>query len=441
MRNPKLIVSGSSYDRGLEHLLKMWPDVLKEVPEAQLKIFYGWELFDRMHGNNPERHAWKEKMQGLMKQPGITHLGRISHDACVKEFESAGVWAYPTHFGEISCITAMRAQALGAVPVVIDYAALQETVQHGIKVPGDIWDTEVKEKFKSELIALLKDEKRQEEIRAEMIPWAKEKFTWSKVAEQWEEEFKGVSSLERQVESLMDDNQPLKAWDLVKDTDSPLKERVYLRVKHAFEPEVYKKYYSEELTELPVDGDIYLRMDEGWPRFGWIIPRIRVLKPKSVLDLGCADGGVCLTLAKDGIKCIGINLYGPSVELATRRAEALKLPATFKKEDLFDTTDKADVVVMMEVLEHLPDPQKGVDKAMSLLNEGGTAFFSTPSTEHVGIKQHKEEVGREGWDDGKPSGHLRLFTEDEFKNLFRSYKIKEFFVDDEKCMITEVVKK
>src|SRR5687768_16441686 len=118
MRDTKTIVYGSSYDRGLEHLLKMWPDIIKEVPEAKLRIFYGWVLFDKMLSGNPASMAWKGKMEELMKQPGITHLGRISHGACEVEFQNAGIWAYPTHFGEISCITAMRAQALGAVPVV-----------------------------------------------------------------------------------------------------------------------------------------------------------------------------------------------------------------------------------------------------------------------------------------------------------------------------------
>jgi FkbM family methyltransferase len=63
VRNPKRIVYGSSYDRGLEHLLKMWPDIRKEVPDAELRIFYGWVMFDKVAANNPERLAWKEKMQ------------------------------------------------------------------------------------------------------------------------------------------------------------------------------------------------------------------------------------------------------------------------------------------------------------------------------------------------------------------------------------------
>lgn len=190
MRNNKRIVYGSSYDRGLEHLLKMWPEIKAEVPEAELHIFYGWNLFDKGYEGNPAMMEWKEKINELMLQDGITHLGRIGHEAVKKELENAGVWSYPTHFGEISCITAMKAQAYGAIPVVVNYAALQETVQHGIKVDGDIYDQETKDEFRKQLVSLLKDENRQEEIRGPMMEWARKRFSWSEVAKQWSNEFK-----------------------------------------------------------------------------------------------------------------------------------------------------------------------------------------------------------------------------------------------------------
>lgn len=189
MRNPKRIVYGSSYDRGLEHLLKMWPAIRKEVPDAELRIFYGWELFDVAWRDNPERMAWKEKMQKLMDQEGITHLGRISHEAVKEEFEQAGVWAYPTHFGEISCITAMKAQAYGAIPVVVDYAALHETVQFGYKIEGDIYDEETQEAFKKVLVETLKNPPSTGD-RGEMTDWAEHKFSWANVAKQWTDEFR-----------------------------------------------------------------------------------------------------------------------------------------------------------------------------------------------------------------------------------------------------------
>lgn len=442
MRNSKTVIYGSSYDRGLEHLLKLWPDVIKEVPDAKLEIFYGWDLFARFYANNPERMAWKDKIDKLMNQPGITHLGRISHEACIKEHERAGIWAYPTHFGEISCITAMRAQVYGSIPVVIDYAALKETVQYGVKVDGDIYEQETKDKYTKELINLLKDEKKQEEIRKPMMKWAKEKFAWSGVAKQWDSEFKN-ESLEAQVEELMENNQSLKAWDLVKDTDSPLKEKMWPRIKHAFNKEDYIKYYSEQLEEKPFDEEVAFNIHKYIPRYNWMVNKLVKKLPKTLCDLGCADGALCLTLAKMGVLTTGVNLHKPSVDFANNRARKNRLydnmMARFLCMDLFDKQGKYEVVSMQEVLEHLPDPQKGVDHAMSLLDVGGRAFFSTPRVDHMGVELHKAEIGHKKWyEEDAPTGHLRLMTEEEFKDLFKKYKIVDYHLDEERCMNAEV---
>jgi len=81
----------------------MWPDVKKAVPDAELHIFYGWDLFVRFYQNNPASMAWKNKIDKLMEQEGITHHGRVPQAEMRGWIEKCGVWAYPTHFGEISC--------------------------------------------------------------------------------------------------------------------------------------------------------------------------------------------------------------------------------------------------------------------------------------------------------------------------------------------------
>lgn len=196
----------SSYDRGLEHLLKIWPKVVEEVPDATLDIFYGWNLFDSFYSNNPERMAWKDKMNKMMEYKGITHHGRVGQKEVLEATYKAGVWAYPTHFGEISCITAMKCQAAGAVPVVCDYAALKETAQFGKKVKNDtgeeIYDPEKQEEYTKVLIEALKDTKWQDEVRPEMMKWARGKFSWGNIAQQWNDEFKRDAILDATREVL-----------------------------------------------------------------------------------------------------------------------------------------------------------------------------------------------------------------------------------------------
>lgn len=101
--NPKWCIYTSSYDRGLEHLLKIWPEVVKEVPDAKLHVFYGWKLFEEFYRDNPERMAWKEKMDKMMEHMGITHHGRVPQPEIEKWYKKCGIFAYPSHFYEINC--------------------------------------------------------------------------------------------------------------------------------------------------------------------------------------------------------------------------------------------------------------------------------------------------------------------------------------------------
>jgi len=189
MRNFKKIVHTSSPDRGLEHLLKMWPDIKKEVPEAELHIAYGFQLFDKMASGNPGAQMWKEKMLEMMKYEGIKDYGRLSQSEVAELMKTCGIWAYPTHFGEINCISAIKAQAYGCEPVVVNYAALKETVQFGRKIEGDIYDQETQDAFKKELIDALKNPMI-EEKRQEMMNWAWNKYKWESIAKTWDEELK-----------------------------------------------------------------------------------------------------------------------------------------------------------------------------------------------------------------------------------------------------------
>ena len=200
--NPKWCIWTSSYDRGLQHLLKIWPDVVKAVPDAQLHIFYGWQLFDKFYHDNPERMAWKAKMEEMMQAKGIVHHGRVSQPEIEKWYKKCGIFAYPSHFYEINCISAFKAELWGAVPVTTNYAALDETVQFGVKIKGDIYEPAVLEEYKKALIKALKSPRWQEEQRKKMMPWARKKYSWANIAKQWDKEFRKEAKDGRKVQTV-----------------------------------------------------------------------------------------------------------------------------------------------------------------------------------------------------------------------------------------------
>lgn len=179
---------GSSYDRQLDVLLFMWPDIIKKYPDAKLNICYGWQTFDALRGGNPERLEWKKNVERMMQQPGIIHWGRLGKEELKKVRQSCGIWAYPTEFPEINCITALECQSDGVVPVTMNHYALKETVGSGIKVDGDIHLIEIQDKYKEELLNLMGDEKRWKEESEKAKEFATN-YTWDKVAEGWMKEF------------------------------------------------------------------------------------------------------------------------------------------------------------------------------------------------------------------------------------------------------------
>ena len=178
----------SSYDRGLQHLLKMWPKIRGVYPDATLDIAYGWDLFLAVYANNPERMAWKERIDGLMNVEGITHHGRVGKTRLAELRKQCGIWAYPTDFDEINCIGALESQQDGCVPCVINKAALKETVGSGVKVEGDIWDPETRERYLQELLALMGDEKRWLAEQEKGRDFAKQ-YAWPNIARRWKEVF------------------------------------------------------------------------------------------------------------------------------------------------------------------------------------------------------------------------------------------------------------
>jgi len=192
-RDAKRLIYASSPDRGLDTLLEMWPAIRKRDPDAELHVFYGFtKTFDEVHKNNQRMRDWKDYVLGLLKQTNVYYHGRVDHQTLAQEFQKSAIWIYPTNFTEISCITAMKAQAAGTIPICTTVAALNETVQHGFKIsgPGGAEDERTQKTFVNVVCRLMVDVKSQEKIRKDMVPWALHYFSWDTVAQEWSVRFK-----------------------------------------------------------------------------------------------------------------------------------------------------------------------------------------------------------------------------------------------------------
>lgn len=122
----------SAYYRGLKVLLTMWPKIRKAVPDATLNIYYGWGSWDTLEGENGrEFHEDIDHLLDELKDQGVKEWGRVDHETLAEAMRQTKVWAYPTEFPEIFCITAIKAQAAGCIPAVTKVGALPEVVLTG----------------------------------------------------------------------------------------------------------------------------------------------------------------------------------------------------------------------------------------------------------------------------------------------------------------------
>ena len=98
-----------------------------------------------------------------------------------------------------------------------------------------------------------------------------------------------------------------------------------------------------------------------------------------ILDLGCGGGLVCEPLARLGAKVTGIDFVKKNIETAKLHSKISKLDITYINQDLLSIklNRQFDIILMLEVIEHLNNWKSVVNKILKLLKPGGKIIFST----------------------------------------------------------------
>lgn len=170
--DPDLILHASSPERGLATLLAVWPEVQAARPTARLVCSYGWDHY-LARGGDPGLQAQIEA--AIAHLPNVT-LRRYTRGEMAALYAEAGIWAYYCTGGEAFCVSGVKAQAAGCVPVVHPWGGLHDTVRGGLTATSP-------ETFRDALIRAL-DPAVQAELRAALPEDVA--MSWDAVAAQWE---------------------------------------------------------------------------------------------------------------------------------------------------------------------------------------------------------------------------------------------------------------
>jgi len=380
-RNQKRIIYTSSYDRGIEYLLTAWNEIRSEVPDAELHIFYGWDTWIKMEEQGARPKQWRLAMQKLMQQPGVFEHGRIGHKQLVQELQKSAIYAYPSHFEEISCISAMKAQAAGCYCLTTDYAALKETNKYGTRVMGSAQSDTVRKVFVSELINLLKN-------GVDNTPHIEE-FGWDKVAKKWSEELFLCKKLE-----FKDLNDYITQYSSAN-----------TNITTGFETGFYPRRF---LNAVNVANDN-----------NWI---------KKSLDIGSFDAFLPYLIAKNTdnrVMAHAIDVsdkgYCDINELTDKERGNVKLltPNVFEDASI---DGRFDLITCFEMLEHVIDVDVVLSKIKSLLTDNGIAMFTVPDKNGIYGDEHDVKFN---------ASHIREYDADSFREaLSKHFNVVECVAQD-----------
>lgn len=148
-------------------------------------------------------------------------------------------------------------------------------------------------------------------------------------------------------------------------------------------------FYNSRITgcEFLDDSEHY-----EYPRADWVLKQ---LNGKSLLEIGCGNGGMTRLIAPHVEKLTALDISAPSIQMV----EDMSLPNVTTVVGLLENIEidtKFDQIVMSEVIEHLRDPLTSITKAFTLLKNGGEFILTTPNG-HWESDEHLHEFSLESF--------------------------------------------
>lgn len=99
-----------------------------------------------------------------------------------------------------------------------------------------------------------------------------------------------------------------------------------------------------------------------------------------LLDIGCGGGLLCEPMARLGARVVGADASATNIEVAKLHAAQSGLAIDYRAataEALADAGEKFDVILNMEVVEHVSDVPFFVERCCSMVKPGGLMFVAT----------------------------------------------------------------
>lgn len=114
--------------------------------------------------------------------------------------------------------------------------------------------------------------------------------------------------------------------------------------------------------------------------FGLNAASIRALEGLSLLDIGCGGGLICEPMARMGAAVTGADASERNIKTASLHAQQSALSIDYHAttaEALVEQGAQFDVVLALEIVEHVADVQAFIDSCCALVKPGGLLVMTT----------------------------------------------------------------
>lgn len=149
---------------------------------------------------------------------------------------------------------------------------------------------------------------------------------------------------------------------------------------------------------------------------------------RRLLDVGCADGEFSLQLAEQGWQVTGIEPFEADAAMATSRGIAVVRGTV--EDSLPRLEETFDAVLLGDVLEHLADPWKQLQRVSHVCTPNTDVVVSIPNVAHLSVRAQIAR-GRFIYTEKGilDRTHLRFFTRDSAIELIEQsgFRIREMW--------------
>lgn len=187
-----------------------------------------------------------------------------------------------------------------------------------------------------------------------------------------------------------------------------------------------KQYWLQHQTDALgfVDIQSRARRDLAERNLYWLEALLKYLPPPAkTLELGCAHGSFVALMQQAGYSATGVEMSPWVVDFGKQAFGIEVLLGPIEELDMPD--GRLDAIVLMDVLEHLPDPLKTMARCLQLLKPDGLLLVQTPQFREDRSYEDLVRSNDRFLEMLIPDEHIYLFStrsaEDLFKRLGAPY--------------------